>query len=142
MAGGGSFYTDDDAAITEINVTPLVDVMLVMLVIFIVTARLIATRGVDVAVPDGPGNTQQQTIEVAVDKNGVLEIDEVVYENPIAAVAKLKELTAGQKEPKVVIKGDKEAAYDGVMRAITIVKTAGIERIALATAPMSELLTQ
>ena len=133
----GSLYQDDDAAITDINVTPLVDVMLVLLVIFIVTARLIASRGVEVSRPKAAaGGPVMQPIMVSVDKAGALYVEGVPYSDNAGAIAKLRELAHGDPEARVVIDGDENGAYGGVMRAIDVVAGADIKHIALANAPL------
>jgi len=140
MAGGSS-YQDDDSAITDINVTPLVDVMLVLLVIFMVTARLIVSRGVEVSRPRAAaGSPVASPILVSVDKDGVLYVEGEAQSDPQAASAKLRGLVARQPKPedtKVIIDGDQAAAYGGVMRAIDVVTAAGIHKIALANAPLA-----
>jgi biopolymer transport protein ExbD len=140
MAAGSFYNGDDDAPITDINVTPLVDVMLVLLVIFIVTARLIASRGVEVSRPAGPGAPVVGPILVTVDKDGALYVEGDVYPDAKTAVARLKELAGGTDDAKAIIDGDKAAAYDGVMRAITIISAAGIKHIALASTPVSDIM--
>jgi biopolymer transport protein ExbD len=139
MAGRASFGGDGDEAITEINVVPLVDIMLVLLVIFMVTARLIVSRGVEVSRPRAAAGVQQKSpILVTVDKEGRLFIEGQEHPDPQAAVARLRQLAAGYDEPKVIIDGDTAAAYGGVMRAIDVVTAAEISRIALANAPLPE----
>jgi len=134
VAGSAYQDTDEDAgAITEINVTPLVDVMLVLLVIFMVTARLIASRGVEVARPSSKaGGPVGATILVSVDKDGAVYVEGKKYEQNPDAVAALVAKANGDPEAKVIIDGDKTAAYGGVMRAIEIVSEAKITKIALA----------
>jgi biopolymer transport protein ExbD len=138
----GSSYKDDDDAITDINVTPLVDVMLVLLVIFMVTARLIVSRGVEVARPRAAaGGPVASPILVSVDKDGILYVEGEPQPDPAVAAAKLRGLVRKQARPedaKVIIDGDQAAAYGGVMRAIDVVTAAGIHKIALANAPLAE----
>ncbi len=135
----GARYHDEEegSPITDINVTPLVDVMLVLLVIFMVTARLIVSRGVEVSRPRAAaGGPVASPILVSVDKDGVLYIEGKQQPDPETAVAKLRELTRGNAEAKVIIDGDAGAAYGGVMRAIDVVTAADITKIALANAPL------
>jgi biopolymer transport protein ExbD len=135
MAGGAS-YQDDDGAITEINVTPLVDVMLVLLVIFMVTTRLIATRGIDVTRPTeasgGDVEGKLAPIFVTVARDGAVYVEGVAHPDRATAVAALRARAATMREPKAIIDGDEGAAYAAVMYAIGIVKEARIDRIALA----------
>ncbi len=134
---GSKFDEEEGAPITDINVTPLVDVMLVLLVIFMVTARLIVSRGVEVARPRAAaGGPIASPIQVTVDKDGALYVQGELQPDPAAAVAKLLQLAGGDPEAKVIIDGDQAAAYGGVMRAIDIVSEAKITKIALANAPL------
>ena len=133
MAGGA--YKDDDegGAITDINVTPLVDVMLVLLVIFMVTARLIVARGIEVARPAAAaGQTQVDPILVTVDKDGALYVEGTLHADAASAIAALKARAATMPDPKVIIDGDQAGTYGSVYRAIDIVQAADIQRIALA----------
>jgi biopolymer transport protein ExbD len=135
----GARYHDEEegAPITDINVTPLVDVMLVLLVIFMVTARLIVSRGVEVSRPRAAaGGPVASPILVTVDKEGTLYIEGKPQPDNQAAVARLRALAAGNTDAKVIIDGDAAAAYGGVMRAIDVVTAADITKIALANAPL------
>ena len=137
MAGSAYQGEGDDVAITEINVTPLVDVMLVLLVIFMVTARLIASRGVEVARPAANnGGPVGSPILVSVDKEGKIYVEGKEMPDSPTAIATLKQRANGDAEAKVIIDGDKTAAYGGIMRAIDIVTDAKITKIALANAPL------
>jgi biopolymer transport protein ExbD len=133
---GASLYKgdDDDAPITDINVTPFVDVVLVLLVVFIVTAKLIVARGVVVDRPTGPGGDVPAKLRVSVTADGDLYVNGDKYLNDDAAVARITEII-GTSEPKAVIAGDRKAAYGGVMRAIGVVTKAGISAIALEDVP-------
>ena len=139
MAGGSAYQDDDGSPITEINVTPLVDVMLVLLVIFMVTARLIVSRGVDISRPTSSvGAPVPSPILVSVDKDGTLFVEGEAFADTAAATARLKARiaqTPSPKDAKVIIDGDKATAYAGVMRAITVVSNAGVKKIALANDP-------
>jgi biopolymer transport protein ExbD len=133
MAGGG-IYQDDDAggAITDINVTPFVDVVLVLLIIFMVTARLIVARGVEIDKPKAAtGGDVQSTLRVSVNAAGELYVNGDKYASDPAAVARIKEIAATTSKPKAIIAGDRKSAYGGVMRAIDLVQQAGVTAIAL-----------
>ncbi|MCB9558814.1 MAG: biopolymer transporter ExbD [Kofleriaceae bacterium] len=137
MAGGSLYDGDEDDAITGINVTPLVDVVLVLLVIFMVTARLIVGRGVDVSRPKAAtGGQVSSNILVSVDKDGVLYVNGDAQPDAASATARIKVLLETSPDAKAIIDGDAAAAYGGVMRAIDVVTAAGIEKIALANAPL------
>jgi len=134
MAGGASLYDDDDAtpAITDINVTPFVDVVLVLLVVFMVTAKLIVARGVDIDKPKAAtGGEVQSTLRVSVSQEGQLYINGDKFDDDAKAITRIKEIAATTSKPKAIIAGDRKSAYGGVMRAIDLVQQAGVTAIAL-----------
>ena len=131
---GSSLYQDSDeqAGITDINVTPFVDVVLVLLVVFIVTAKLIVARGVEIDKPKAAtGGDVQSTLRVSVNATGELFVNGDRYASDGAAVSRIKEIAATSSKPKAIIAGDRKTAYGGVMRAIDLVQQAGITAIAL-----------
>jgi biopolymer transport protein ExbD len=130
---GSSFYQDnDDAGITDINVTPFVDVVLVLLVVFMVTARLIVARGVEIDKPKAAtGGEVQSTLRVSVKKTGELFVNGNQYPTDALAIARIKEIAAASDKPKAIIAGDTDGAYGNVMRAIDLVQQAGVTAIAL-----------
>jgi biopolymer transport protein ExbD len=133
MAGTSS-YKDDDigAAITDINVTPFVDVVLVLLIIFMVTARLIVARGIEIDKPKAAtGGEVQSTLRVSVDPKGIVYVNGARFDDDAAAIARIKQISGTMTKPKAIVAGDRTAAYGGVMRAIDLVKRSGIDAIAL-----------
>src|SRR6187551_2219453 len=107
MAGTSLYNDDDSPAITDINVTPFVDVVLVLLVVFIVTAKLIVARGVEIDRPKAStGGEVQSTLRVSVDKDGKLFVNGDVYTDDAAAVARIKVIAATTTKPKAIIEGD------------------------------------
>ena len=136
MAGGSLYQDDDAAAITDINVTPFVDVALVLLVIFMVTARLIVQRGVEVEKPKSSvGQDVPGTVVITVDKAGLLYIKGTPYPDRVAAKRELTELARNDKDARAIIVGDTGAAYGAIFGAIELAKTSGIESISLANDP-------
>ncbi|MBA3538754.1 MAG: biopolymer transporter ExbD [Deltaproteobacteria bacterium] len=132
MAGSSLYQDDDNAAITDINVTPFVDVVLVLLVVFIVTAKLIIARGIDIDKPKAAtGGEVQSTLRVSVDKTGGLFVNGDPFASDAQAIARIKEIAKTTSKPKAIIAGDKQGAYGGVMRAIDLVQQAGVTAIAL-----------
>lgn len=129
----GSRYQDDEmSGITDINVTPFVDVLLVLLVVFMVTAKLIVARGVEIDKPKAAtGGEVQSTLRVSVNDKGDLFVNGDRFADDAAAVARIKEIAATVDKPKAIIAGDRRTAYGGVMRAIDLVQQAGISAIAL-----------
>lgn len=134
MAMGGN--DDERGMMAQINVTPLVDVMLVLLVIFMVTAPMMQ-QGVQVNLPkaDTKGmNAQEDTVIVAVDKNGrtFINKDEV----PSGDVRrKLTEMFATRTKKEVFLKADAGVPYGEVVRTMADIKGAGIERLGMVTEP-------
>ena len=131
---GSSLYHDEESGggITDINVTPFVDVVLVLLVVFIVTAKLIVARGVEIDKPKAAtGGDVQSTLRVSVNATGELFVNGDKFANDPAAVSRIKEIAAASSKPKAIIAGDRKTAYGGVMRAIDLVQRAGVTAIAL-----------
>ena len=137
MAGTSLYQDDDGAGITDINVTPFVDVVLVLLVVFMVTAKLIVARGVEVDKPKSThGGDVPSTLRVSVKENGDIYVDKEHFTDDAAAIARIKEIAAGIEKPKAIIAGDRKTQYQGVMHAIDLVQDAGITALALEnTAP-------
>ena len=134
MAGGSSLYQDEEApAITDINVTPFVDVVLVLLVVFIVTAKLIVSRGVEIdKAKMAAGGEVASSLRVSVTAEGKLFVNGDPFADDTAAVARIKQIAAGATgKPKAIIAGDQKSAYGGVMHAIDLVQQAGVTAIAL-----------
>ena len=129
----GSLYQDgDDEGITNINVTPFVDVVLVILVVFIVTAKLIVARGVEIDKPKAAtGGEVQSTLRVSVTDKGDLYVNGDKFADDAAAVARIKQIAATTSKPKAIIAGSRKGAYGNVMHAIDLVQQAGISAIAL-----------
>jgi biopolymer transport protein ExbD len=133
MAGGSIYKSDDDdEAITDINVTPFVDIVLVLLITFMVTAKLIVARGIEIDKPKASsGGDVQSTLRVSIDAKGALFVNGDPYDTDDAAVARIREVARTTDKPKAIIAGDRNGAYGGVMRAIDLVQQAGITAIAL-----------
>lgn len=137
MAMGGS--GDNRGTMAEINVTPLVDVMLVLLVIFMVTAPMMQ-QGVQVNLPKAETkamNTNEETVIVTVDKSGKIFINKV----EVAAAdlrSKLAAMFSSKDKKEVFLKADAGVPYGEVVRAMADIKGAGIERLGMVTEPASK----
>jgi len=139
MAGASLYHDDQEASITDINVTPFVDVALVLMIIFMVTARLIVARGVEVEKPrSSVGAELKGTILITVDAEGAIWVKGERQPDRAAARARLTELAKADKEPKAVIAGDTKVAYGAIFAAIEVAKSAGIDSIALANDPLAD----
>jgi len=135
MAGGASLYEDDDnggGAIVDINVTPLVDIVLVLLIIFMVTAKLIAGRAIPVESPKTvSGQKVETTLALTIDKNRQLFLNG----QPAPDRAKVREYIAkavqANSEIQAVVTADVVVPHGDVMELIDLVKVAGVKRFAL-----------
>ncbi|MGE5547355.1 MAG: protein TolR [Solirubrobacterales bacterium] len=121
-------------AVAEINVTPMVDVMLVLLVIFMVTAPLL-TAGVQVDLPKteaAPIKGDDQPLSVTVDAHGEVWIQEtkVTMEE---LVPRLQAITAQKPDTRIFIRGDKGIEYGRVMEVMGTLGAAGFAKVALVT---------
>jgi biopolymer transport protein TolR len=120
---------------SEINVTPFVDVMLVLLIIFMVTAPML-TSGVPLDLAESKGSQQLQAnkepITLSVDKSGKVFIQETEITLDELGV-KLKNIAKNGVEDQVFIRGDKGIDYGTVMRVMGRVKAAGFTKVSLVT---------
>jgi biopolymer transport protein TolR len=119
-------------AMSDINVTPMVDVMLVLLVIFMVTAPLI-TAGVDVDLPKASATQmtgQDEPLVVSLTKEGAVYImDSEVDRDEL--VAKLQAITENKQDTRIFVKGDKAVDYGQVMDLMGRINEAGFSKVAL-----------
>jgi biopolymer transport protein TolR len=137
MAGTGPQYEDDDggagATISEINVTPLVDVTLVLLIIMMVAAPLIVNNpSIKVELPKAAtgDETPKSTIALTLRKDGVLFYGEERVTEQVAR-DRIKADAAKNQQIQAVIAGDKGVPYGDVMHLIDLVKSLGVTRFAL-----------
>jgi biopolymer transport protein TolR len=132
----GSRESSDRGTMAQINVTPLVDVMLVLLVIFMVTAPMMQ-QGVQVNLPKAEAKSlspQDDTVVVSLEKSGRLFINK----DRVAATelrAKLTSMFASRTKKEVFLKADQDVPYGDVVKAMAEIKQAGIERLGMVTEP-------
>ena len=118
--------------LSEINVTPLVDVMLVLLIVFMVTAPLM-TSGVSVDLPKTnaqPLNNDSQPLTVSIKANG----DVFLAEEPVPladVVGKLKAISKDNPERRIFVRGDKDLAYGRIMEVMGVITQGGFTHVAL-----------
>jgi biopolymer transport protein TolR len=125
-------YRGSTRQFAEINITPLVDVVLVLLIIFMVTTPMLV-KGIRVNLPktsSSAGNVGKKDIVISIDKNGNYYIDKVLLDEK-----SLKDFLKSHNTKEVIIKSDKSVAYGSVVRVIDIAKKSGINRVGLATEP-------
>ncbi|ACG72740.1 Biopolymer transport protein ExbD/TolR [Anaeromyxobacter sp. K] len=123
---------DPDDAITGINVTPLVDVTLVLLVVFMVTATYVVKDGIDVDLPRAAsgGESTGPTLAFTLDRGGHLFLDGAPVERD-AARAAVRAALARSPEARAVIGADRAASHGAVVSLIDLVKTEGLTRFAI-----------
>ena len=99
---GGDIYKDDEVggAITDINVTPFVDVVLVLLIIFMVTARLIVARGVDIEKPTAATGGDVKGLLVTIDKAGTIHVNGDPFATDDAAIARSRSSPRAWRSPR------------------------------------------
>jgi biopolymer transport protein TolR len=134
QSGGRRRRGRKKALMSEINVTPFVDVMLVLLIIFMVSAPLL-TVGVPIDLPDTQAkamNADTQPITVSVSNDGKIYLQET--ESPLdEVVAKLQAIAKTGYEERIFVRGDKAADYGTVMKVMARISAAGFKNIGLVT---------
>lgn len=122
------------ASFSEINVTPFVDVMLVLLVIFMVTAPMMTT-GISLDLPRGDGQTMEESdraVDISIDARSKIYLgDEVVQ--PESLVERLKAMQKSNPDLKIVISGDRATSYGQVIELMSLLRLAGISKVGLKT---------
>ncbi|MGK2910831.1 MAG: ExbD/TolR family protein [Sphingobium sp.] len=130
------------APMADINVTPLVDVMLVLLIIFMVTAPLLVT-GVPVNLPDSKAkglDQDQKPRVVSLDRNGGLFVDdvEVSMSDLPGRLAEIRSANAGMEPPQIFLRADTALDYGRVMDVMGELNAAGLNKVALVSTSASE----
>lgn len=132
----GTLEGDDDEVMSEINMTPLVDVMLVLLIIFIITIPVI-NHAVKVDLPratNTPNDPKPQNINVTIDASGKVfwnqvEVDQATLENNISLAAKQ------QPQPELHLRADREVRYERVAEVMAAAQHGGLGKIGFITEP-------
>lgn len=135
MAFGGDFEHNDEV-MSEINMTPLVDVMLVLLIIFIITVPVL-THSVNVDLPrasNQPTELKPQTVQLAVTANGEVFWNETKVD-AAQLNAKLLAAAVQSPQPEIHLRGDKAVPYEHVVKTMAAVQQAGILKLGFVTEP-------
>jgi biopolymer transport protein ExbD len=134
MAFGTQDDTDD--VMNEINMTPLVDVMLVLLIIFIITVPVMK-HSVAIDLPRAsskPQETKPETVRLSVDAKGLYYWNEQQIADG-ELLARLQQAAAREPQPELHLRGDRDARYERVAQALAAAQRAGLRRIGFVTEP-------
>ena len=128
---------NSDRLISDINVTPFVDVMIVLLIIFMVTAPMMM-QGEDVSLPvasSDPLSSKQEHLIITIDKKNQVFINNymVLFDN---LKEKLEKILDGRVDREVYLRADKEVSYGMVVRVMSAIKGAGVENLGMVTMPL------
>ena len=133
----GSADSEEDTVFSAINTTPLVDVMLVLLIIFLITVPVVRMT-VPVELPKERNEireTKPENIVISVDEQDHIYWNELRMPTTNALVERLKKVSVLSPQPEVQIRGDGRGNYDGVGRVVYACQLAGISKIAFITEP-------
>jgi biopolymer transport protein ExbD len=128
---------DEDELVASINTTPLVDIMLVLLIIFLITVPVV-THSIPVALPhetNQPTQTKPNNIVIAVDKDGNVYWNDAKVADNTTLLNALKTRSVDVPQPEVHIRADKDARYEFVGRVVVDCERAGIAKVAFITEP-------
>lgn len=122
--------------VSDINVTPFVDVMLVLLIIFMVTAPMMS-QGLDVDLPETTTKSLRQEEEplvVSIDRQGKIMLDKIEVTRPLLK-QQLQKLLPAKKDQPIYLKADKEVAYGLVVGIMADIKESGFDKLGMITQP-------
>ena len=128
---------DDDDVVATINTTPLVDVMLVLLIIFLITIPVV-TQTVRLSLPketNAARKTKPENIEISVNKDGDVFWNAIPVRDNDALVARLKQVAVLSPQPEVHIRGDEKVRYESIGRVVFACQRAAISKISFVTEP-------
>ena len=137
MAMGVGPSIDDEEVVSLINTTPLVDVMLVLLIIFLITIPVVTTS-IPVQLPKERNEvreTKPENITLSVDTGGRIYWNDLRITSTDALIERLKKISVLTPQPEVQIRGDGGANYEGVGRIIYACQRAGIAKVGFITEP-------
>jgi biopolymer transport protein ExbD len=125
-----------NAPITSINVTPLVDITLVLLIIFMVTAKLVVSRAMPLDLPKAAtGGEVQQIFTVSLRADGARQVNGVAADTDPVLLNRAKAALLGQPELRAVVQAEGTVPHARVMHTLDILRQAGLSRIAFGVEP-------
>jgi biopolymer transport protein TolR len=133
---GAKFGGNDDAPIVDINVTPLVDIVLVLLIIFMVTATYIVKPSIKVNLPEATTGepTENSSLGLHLDKTGELSLNgEIIKEEPLRKA--IRGAVLENKEVVCLIAADKDVPHGEVVGLMDLIRQEGVARFAINIAP-------
>jgi len=133
--GGGP--SGDEEPMSAINTTPLVDVMLVLLIIFLITVPVI-TQSVRVDLPKAaniPTQTKPENVNIAVDVDGNVYWNTARIPTQEALLSRLKGVAVQDPQPEVHVRGDQQTKWENVGRVIVLCQRSGIQKVGFITEP-------
>jgi biopolymer transport protein ExbD len=136
-ATGTGGLDEEDKSISEINVTPLVDVMLVLLIIFLITIPVI-TQSVKVDLPKAaniPTQTKPENINIAVDAEGNVFWNTALVPTQDALLERIKAVAVMDPQPEIHLRGDRATAYEHIGRVMVACQRGGIQKVGFITEP-------
>jgi biopolymer transport protein ExbD len=129
--------SDDDDIISGINVTPLVDVTLVLLIVFMVTAKIIVSQGMPMDLPKAAsGEEIQNVFSVELTVDGKTRVDSLGVAGDDSVLELAKQARAKNKDIRAVIRADKKVEHGRVIHVMDLLKQAGVARLAFAVTPV------
>jgi biopolymer transport protein ExbD len=139
MAGGATH--DGDEGITGINVTPLVDVTLVLLIIFMVTTKIVMNQTVPLDLPKAAKGTSevQQIFSIILSADGRTFVNNAQIQNDDAIMALAKDSGAAHPDLRAVIKADAAVTHGRVIHVLDLLKQANVNKIAFGVSPIAAL---
>ena len=129
--------SDEPSVMSSINTTPLVDVMLVLLIIFLITIPVI-TKTVKVNLPKAvniPTQTKPDNITIAVDKDGNVYWNGKTLPSRDTLLAYIREAAVRKPQPEIHIRGDKETRYEAIGHVMYAIQRGGIQKVGFLTEP-------
>jgi biopolymer transport protein ExbD len=141
IGGDGDLFGEDEAIVAEINVTPLTDIFLVLLIIFMVTSSVIVEEGKNIDLPDASvaEDTTPKGVTVSLSAEGEILVNDVVAEE--GTVLRLLEIAIEKADDKIVIlRGDASVALGRAVNILDLAQQAGAKGIAISTEQPGEPL--